>query len=111
MFFMVGFAFDLGLPFYPYLLGTAVANLAWALLMTQGGLGSFDLALHNTMELFKVGSGVAASYTVVLHAFILLATIPLGLAFLWLQNLSLAKVMLGQRRTVGVSSDHGGSEI
>jgi len=110
MFYMVGFAFDLGLPFHPYLLGTAVANLAWALLMTQGGLGSFDLALQKTMELFNVGSGVAASYTVVLHALILLTTIPLGFAFLWLQNLSLAKIVRGQKQNPAVGYDGAEAE-
>lgn len=96
MFYMVGFAFDLEVPFYAFLLATAVANLAWALLMTQGGLGSFDLACQKTLELFNVGAGVAASYTVVLHALILMTTIPLGFVFLWLENLSLAKVVKRQ---------------
>ena len=98
MFYMVGFSFNLGLPFYAFLLATSVANLAWALLMTQGGLGSFDLACQKTLELFGVGAALAASYVVVLHALILLTTIPLGFVFLWRENLSLARVVPRRER-------------
>ena len=110
MFYMVGFAFNLEVPFYAFLLATAVANLAWALLMTQGGLGSFDLACQKTLELFNVGTGVAASYTVVLHALILLTTIPLGFVFLWLENLSLAKVVKRQEQKLAERNDPEGGE-
>lgn len=96
LFYMVGFSFDLQQPFYVYMLATAVANLAWVLLMTQGGLGSFDLACQKSLELFNVGAAAAASYAVVVHALILLITIPLGLIFLWIENLSLDKV-IGKR--------------
>ncbi len=98
LFYMVGFAFDLGLPFYVYLLAMSVANLAWVLLMTQGGLGPFDYALQQTLIAFSVTVGVASSYTLVLHALILLLTVPLGFVFLWTENLSLAKIMPEKRR-------------
>jgi uncharacterized membrane protein YbhN (UPF0104 family) len=78
------------------MLATAVANLAWVLLMTQGGVGSFDLACQKSLELFNVGEAAAASYTIVVHALILIITIPLGLICLWVEGLSLSKVM-GQR--------------
>lgn len=110
MFYMVGFAFNLEVPFYAFLLATAVANLAWALLMTQGGLGSFDLACQKTLELFNVGAGVAASYTVVLHTLILMTTIPLGFVFLWLENLSLAKVVKRQEQKLVERNDPEGGE-
>ncbi|MDY6918043.1 MAG: lysylphosphatidylglycerol synthase transmembrane domain-containing protein [Chloroflexota bacterium] len=99
MFYMVAFSFDLRLPFYAFMLATSVANLAWALVMSQGGLGSFDLAAQKTIELFNVGPALAASYVVVLHAFILLATIPVGFVFLWLENVSLTKIVLGHDRS------------
>ena len=99
LFYMVGFSFDLQQPFYVYMLATAVSNLAWVLLMTQGGLGSFDLACQKSLELFNVGASAAASYAVVVHALILLITIPLGLIFLWVENLSLNKVIGKKDRT------------
>ena len=97
LFYMVGFAFDLGLPFYVYLLAMSVANLAWVLLMTQGGLGPFDYTLQQTLIAFSVTVGVASSYTLVLHALILLLTVPLGFVFLWTENLSLTKVVRARR--------------
>ncbi|HUU62662.1 MAG TPA: lysylphosphatidylglycerol synthase transmembrane domain-containing protein [Dehalococcoidia bacterium] len=97
LFYMLDFAFDLGLPFYVYLLAMSVANLAWVLLMTQGGLGPFDFALQQTLIAFGITVGVASSYTLVLHALILMLTIPLGFVFLWMENLSLSKV-IGERQ-------------
>ena len=93
LFHMVGFAFDLGQPFYVYLLAMSVANLAWVLLMTQGGVGPFDFALQQTLIAFGVSVGVASSYTLLSHALILIMTIPVGFLFLWMANLSLSKVV------------------
>ena len=112
MFYMVAFSFGLGwLHYYVFMLATAVANLAWALLMTQGGLGSFDLALQKTLQLFGVELAVAASYTVVVHALILLITIPLGFLFLWLENISLAKLVPGEQQLSQVYEGDPPSEI
>ena len=110
LFYMVGFAFDLGLPFYVYLLAMSVANLAWVLLMTQGGLGPFDFALQQILIAFGITVGVASSYALVLHAMILLLTIPLGFVFLWMENLSLTKVV-GERRELVPKRSNGGGEV
>ena len=107
LFHMVGFAFDLGQPFYVYLLAMSVANLAWVLLMTQGGVGPFDFALQQTLIAFSVTVGVASSYTLVLHALILVLTVPLGFVFLWTENLSLTKVVRARRELV---QEHGAKE-
>ena len=98
VFYMVGFAFDLGLPFHVYLLAASVANLAWALFMTPGGLGPFDYFCQRTLIAFEVTEAVATSYVVALHAIILLPMIALGFVFLWLENLSLAKIVPAERR-------------
>lgn len=97
-FYMIGFAFDLGLPFHVFLLAAAVANLAWALLMTPGGLGPFDYFCQRTLMHFGVIEAVATSYVIALHAIILLPMIALGFVFLWMENLSLAKIMPEERR-------------
>ena len=107
LFHMVGFAYDLGQPFYVYLLAMSVANLAWVLLMTQGGVGPFDFALQQTLIAFSVTVGVASSYTLVLHALILVLTVPLGFVFLWTENLSLTKVVRARRELV---QEHGAKE-
>lgn len=108
LFYMVGFAFDLGLPFYVFLLATAVSNLAWVLLMTQGGLGPFDLALQRTLMAFSIAIGIASSYVLVLHALILLLTIPLGFIFLWMENLSLSKVIRERQESAQKHGAKGG---
>lgn len=107
VFYVVAFTFDLGQPFYVFMLATALANLAWALIMTQGGLGSFDVACQETLMLFIPAGVIAAAYAdlvaayvIVLHALILLPMIALGFVFLWFENLSLAKIVSGERRAV-----------
>jgi uncharacterized protein (TIRG00374 family) len=110
LFYMVGFAFDLGLPFYVYLLAVSVANLAWVLLMTQGGLGPFDFALQQILIAFGISVGVASSYTLVSHALILMLTIPPGFVFLWVENLSLAQITRGRQRLEEMNDARGGAK-
>ena len=101
-FYVVGFAFDLDQPYYVYILAASVANLAWALLMTQGGVGSFDYALTKALTISAfVPAGVslaeyealAKAYTIVLHATLLIPMIALGFIFLWIENVSLARIV------------------
>ena len=106
-FYMVGFSFDLELPFYVFLLAASVSNLAWALLMTPGGLGPFDYFCQQTLIYFGVAEAVATSYVLALHAIILLPMIALGFVFLWMENLSLAKIVPGKRRS---ASEHDPEE-
>ena len=93
VFYMVGFSFGLELPFHVFLLAASLSNLAWALLMTPGGLGPFDYFCQQTLIYFGVAEAVATSYVVALHAVILLPMIALGFVFLWWENLSLAKIV------------------
>ncbi len=103
MFYMVGLSFDLGLPFHVFLLAASISNLAWALFMTPGGLGPFDYLCQQTLIYFGVTGAVATSYVVALHAIILLPVIALGFVFLWMENLSLARIMPEERR---LARDH-----
>lgn len=93
VFYLMGFAFDLELPFYAFLLAASDSNLAWAVLMTPGGLGPFDYFCQQTLILFGVAEAVATSYVVALHAIILLPMSALGFIFLWWENLSLSKIV------------------
>jgi len=98
VFYILALSFNLGQPFYVLLLATSLSNLAWALLMTQGGLGSFDLACQQTLVSFGVTVGIASSYVLVLHALLLLPATALGFIFLWRENLSLAKIVPRRER-------------
>ena len=95
MYYMVGRAFDLGLGFHVYLLITAGANLAIALIATQGGVGPFEFVAQQTAIYFGVESGAASAYAVALHALVLLPVIAVGLYFLWAINLSLGDILKG----------------
>lgn len=105
VFCMVGFSFGLELPFYVFLLAASVSNLAWALLMTPGGLGPFDYFCQQTLVYFGVGEAVATSYVVALHAIILLPMIALGFIFLWWENLSLAKIVPREEQRLAPAPD------
>ena len=106
-FYVVSFAFNLDLSFHVFILAAAIANLAWALIMTQGGLGSFDVACKETIMLSAfLPAGVVlveyeslvGAYTIVLHATLLIPMIALGFIFLWTENMSLAKIVQENRR-------------
>ncbi|MFQ5826732.1 MAG: lysylphosphatidylglycerol synthase transmembrane domain-containing protein [Dehalococcoidia bacterium] len=98
MFYMVAFSFNLGQPFYVLLLATSVSNLAWALLASPGGLGPFDYFSQQTLTFFGVTGAVATAYVSALHLTLLLPVIGLGFIFLWLENLSLAKIVPRRER-------------
>ena len=110
-FYMVGFSFDLELPFYVFMLAASVSNLAWALLMTPGGLGPFDYFCQQTLIYFGVAEAVATSYVVALHAIILLPMIALGFVFLWMENLSLAKIMPREEQRMAQEHDPKEDEV
>jgi uncharacterized protein (TIRG00374 family) len=96
MYYMVGLAFNLHLGFDVYLLITAGANLAIAVIATQGGVGPFEFVAQQTAIHFGVDSGLASAYAVAMHALVLLPVIAVGLYFLWSINLSLGEVLRGR---------------
>jgi len=99
MYYMVGLAFGLHLGFDIYLLICAGANLAIAVIATQGGVGPFEFVAQQTAIHFGVASGLASAYAVALHALVLLPVIAVGLYALWAINLSLGEVLRGKGAT------------
>ena len=91
-FYILSLSFNLQQPYHVLLLATSVSNLAWALITTPGGVGPFDYICRQTLVHFGVAASIAASYVIALHAVILLPMVALGFLFLWLENVSLAKV-------------------
>ena len=73
------------------LLVTAVSNLATSLPSSQGAVGPFEFFAVLTLEFLGVGATLAFSYTVVLHATLLLPVTAAGLL-----HLAYASVSLGQ---------------
>ena len=79
---MLGFPF----PARPEaaLLGAAAANIGTMIPSSPGYVGTFDWPLQQVLvEVFAVPRALATSYTLVLHAALVLPVVMLGLFFLW----------------------------
>jgi uncharacterized membrane protein YbhN (UPF0104 family) len=94
-----GFGLELG-PLAP-LLGMVAANLGTMFPSLPGFVGTFHLPLKAVLtEVFQVDDSLAASYTLVVHAALILPVVVVGLILLWREGLSLAEV---SRRSSGLS--------
>ena len=102
MYYLVGLAFDIEVGFHIYLLATAAANLAIAVLASQGGIGPFELVTKQTFIAAGVASSTAAAYAIGLHALVLLPVTAAGLYFLGTMGLSLGEMF---RRSTANSTD------
>lgn len=100
MFAIIGLAFQIEQPFHVYLLATAAANLATTLPSSQGGIGPFEYFCAQTLILFGTEAGLAAAYTIVVHAALLVPVILLGFVYLWAEHLTLGQVMRLQGSSV-----------
>lgn len=97
MYYIVGLAFDIHAGFQVYLVITAAANLAIAVLASQGGIGPFEFVAKQTLIAAAFGGAsatpeqgdLATAYAIGLHALLLLPVIALGLYFLGTMGLSL----------------------
>ncbi|MCJ7492070.1 MAG: flippase-like domain-containing protein [Dehalococcoidia bacterium] len=98
MYYMIGLVFGLDLGFEVYLLICAGANLAIAVIPTQGGVGPFEFVTQQTAMYFGVARDPAFAYAVALHALLLIPVIAVGLYFLWSINLSLGEVLRGRAK-------------
>ena len=93
MYWMVGQAFNLGLPFAVYLLVAAAANLLITAPSTAGGVGPFEWAAKATLLIWlptlgSVEAGAAEStavaYAALLHALVIVPISLTGLLCLWI---------------------------
>jgi len=104
MFYLLSLCFGIGQPFHVMLLVMAIATLSWMVLVTPGGLGPFDYFGREALRFFGVGTAVASATILLIHAALLLPMIALGFVFLWLENLSLVRVM---SRRAGLADGEG----
>lgn len=89
MYALVALGFGIGQPFGVYMLTTAAGNLGAMVPSTPGYVGVFDAPAKYVLVLSGVADGVATSFTLVLHAALLIPVILLGFVFLWQEGLSL----------------------
>ena len=92
MYWMVGQAFNLGLPFPVYLLVAAAANLLITAPSTAGGVGPFEWATKATLLIWlptlgavggQSAEATAVAFAAVLHALVIIPVSFVGLICLW----------------------------
>jgi uncharacterized protein (TIRG00374 family) len=92
MYYLVGEAFGLGLPFPVYLLVAAAANIIITAPTTSGGVGPFEWATKEVLLIYLAGSGSeesAIAFAASLHGLVLIPIALVGLLFLWIYQIPL----------------------
>lgn len=92
MYVVLARGFDIQLPYPVFLLATAVANLVTIVPSTPGYVGVFDAPVKSILTLFGVDPNLAASYTILLHAALIVPVVLLGLVFTWRLGLSVGQL-------------------
>lgn len=105
MYYMVARAFGINEGFHVFLLLTAAANLAIAVVASQGGVGPFELVVSKTVVAFAAaGTNVAAfeetakAYAIGLHAVLLFPIIAIGLYLMWSMKLTFGDMLKSSTR-------------
>ena len=97
MYWMVGQAFNLGLPFPVYLLVAAAANLLITAPSTAGGVGPFEWATKATLLIWLPTLGTlgaqdaestAVAFAAILHGLVIIPISLVGLIALWVFTVS-----------------------
>ena len=97
MYWMVGQAFNLGVPFPVYLLVAAAANLLITAPSTAGGVGPFEWATKATLLIWLPTLGMvgeqgaeatAVAFAAILHGLVIIPISMVGLLFLWFFQVS-----------------------
>ncbi len=109
-FYIISLGFDIALPFHSMLLVMCIATMSWFVLIAPGGLGTFDWFGRETLVALGVTISTASAAILLIHATLLLPVIPIGLIFLWLEDLSLAKVVRRRGKLSGELSPGGGDK-
>lgn len=92
MFLVIAWGFDIALPFSVFLLACGFANLVTIVPSTPGYVGVFDAPVVYVLTLFGLEPNVATSYTLVLHAALIIPVTVLGFYYLWRAGLSLSQM-------------------
>lgn len=112
MYFAIMLGFGLQLPLVAALLGTAAANLVTLVPSSPGYLGTFDVALQRVLvDLFGTELEVATSYTLLVHAALIVPVVALGMALLWRSELSLNDLRVFAERVPGRGAAPSGASL
>lgn len=92
MYYLLSFGFALGLGFHGLLLTTAVVNLGTMVPSSPGYVGTFEALAVFTLQRFAVAGDLALSYTVALHAALLVPVTLLGFYYMWRWHVSFQRL-------------------
>ncbi|MGB8646097.1 MAG: lysylphosphatidylglycerol synthase transmembrane domain-containing protein [Anaerolineae bacterium] len=93
MYLLIALAFGLDKPFAMYILATALGNLASIAPSTPGYVGVFDAPIKYVLTtLYAVEINQATSYTLLLHAALLIPVTLLGFYYAWRAGLNLGQL-------------------
>ena len=106
MYFIVARAFHVNEPFYVFLLLTAAANLAIAVVASQGGVGPFELVVSKTVVSFGAAAELGSAYAIGLHALLLFPIVVIGLLLTWSMKLTFGDML--KRSAPGETTDDAG---
>ena len=98
MYYLVARGFGIDEPFYVFLLLCAAANLAIAVVASQGGVGPFELVVSRTVVAFGAAPELADAYAIGLHAVLLFPIIVLGLYLMWSMKLTFGDMLKSSDR-------------
>lgn len=98
MYYLIARGFGIDEPFYVFLLVCAAANLAIAVVASQGGVGPFELVVSNTLVAFGVAKELSDAYAIGLHAVLLFPIIILGLYLMWTMKLTFSDMLKSSER-------------
>jgi len=93
MYYLIMLGFGIGAVPAAALLGMVAANLGTMIPSSPGFVGTFDWPLQSVLVgVFGLDGDLATSFTLVVHAALLVPVTLLGLLFLWREGLSLGQV-------------------
>ncbi len=104
MYSVLALGFGIALPFPVFVLATAVANLVTIIPSTPGYVGVFDVPVKGILTLFGVDPNVATSYTLLLHAALILPVVLLGLYYTWRLGLSITQLQKRSQSEVSLEN-------
>jgi uncharacterized protein (TIRG00374 family) len=92
-------AFDFEVSFFALMLMNGIVNLATTIPSAPGYIGTFDAPGIAVLEAYRVPSAMAAGYTLVLHAALLVPITLLGMYYMARESLSWGDVRAELRAT------------
>jgi len=91
--YILGFAFDLQLPFAGACLVAVCLALAVALPQAPGYIGVFHIAVLKSLHIFGIETTLAQSYAIILWAISIFPATTMGFFFLWKEGIAFREVV------------------